>query len=173
MGCRRNGGRLNGFQYWVPLIPIGWVSLISFETDWSSCKFNVVPEEIDCSLQLLTFCSCLWVLVDFARTGDLVILSILSFLEEQIPTITSQKRVKAEKVYKPQLSPKFRGFSLEKVGEFRLNPGSRTKFANLPDFAMRWLVHSQFLEEQIWEDRRCAEECWKRCWWIGVFWVHA
>ena len=25
--------------------------------------------------------------------------------------------------------------SLEKVGEFRLNPGSRTEFANLPDVA--------------------------------------
>ena len=39
-------------------------------------------------------------------------------------------------------SPEFGGFSLGKVGEFRLNPGSRTKFANLPDFVMRWLVHS-------------------------------
>ena len=58
------------------------------------------------------------------------------------PTITSQKRVKDEKVYKPHFSPEFGGFSLERVGEFRLNPGSRTKFANLPDFAMRWLVHS-------------------------------
>ena len=58
------------------------------------------------------------------------------------PTITSQKRVKDEKVYKPHFSPEFGGFSLEKVGEFRLNPGSRTKFVNLPDFAMRWLVHS-------------------------------
>ena len=38
-------------------------------------------------------------------------------------------------------------FSLEKVGEFRLNPGSRTKFANLPDLAMRWLVHSLFCED--------------------------
>ena len=33
-------------------------------------------------------------------------------------------------------------FPLEKVAEFRLTPGSRTMFANLPDFAMRWLVHS-------------------------------
>ena len=58
------------------------------------------------------------------------------------PTITSPKRVKDEKVYKPHFSPEFGGFSLEKVGEFRLNPCSRTKFANLPDLAMRWLVHS-------------------------------
>ena len=57
-------------------------------------------------------------------------------------TITSQKRVKDEKVYKPHFSPEFGGFSLEKVGESRLNPGSRTKFPNLPDLAMRWLVHS-------------------------------
>ena len=34
-------------------------------------------------------------------------------------------------------SAEFGGFCLEKVGEFRLNPGSRTKFANLPVFAMR------------------------------------
>ena len=58
------------------------------------------------------------------------------------PTITSQKLVKDEKVYKPHFSPEFGGFSLEKIGEFRLNPGSRTKFANLPNLAMRWLVHS-------------------------------
>ena len=30
------------------------------------------------------------------------------------PTITSQKRVKDEKVYKPHVSPEFGGFSLEK-----------------------------------------------------------
>ena len=40
-------------------------------------------------------------------------------------------------------------FSLEKVGEFRLNPGSRTKFANLPNFAMRWWVHSLDSEPMI------------------------
>ena len=35
-------------------------------------------------------------------------------------------------------APEIGGFSLEKVGEFRLNPGPRTKFANLPDFVMQW-----------------------------------
>ena len=47
-------------------------------------------------------------------------------------TITSQKRVEDEKVYKPHFSPELGGFHWKKVGEFRLNPGSRTKFANLP-----------------------------------------
>ena len=32
------------------------------------------------------------------------------------PTITSQKRVKDETVYKPHFSPEFGGFSLEKEG---------------------------------------------------------
>ena len=58
------------------------------------------------------------------------------------PTITSPKARQGRKVYKPHFSPEFGGFSLEKVAEFRLNPGSRTKFANLPDLATRWLVHS-------------------------------
>ena len=48
------------------------------------------------------------------------------------PTITSPKARQGQKVYKPHFSLEFGGFSLEKVGEFRLNPGSRTKFANLP-----------------------------------------
>ena len=45
------------------------------------------------------------------------------------PTITSQKRVKDEKIYKPHFLLNSE-LSLEKVGEFRLNPGSRTKFTN-------------------------------------------
>ena len=36
----------------------------------------------------------------------------------------SQRCVRDEKVYKPHFSPECGGFSLEKVGEFRLNPFS-------------------------------------------------
>ena len=56
--------------------------------------------------------------------------------------MTTRKRVKDEKIYETHFSPDFGGSSLEKVWEFRLNPCSRTKLANLPDLAMRWLVHS-------------------------------
>ena len=52
------------------------------------------------------------------------------------------KSASRTKGLKNPCSPEFGGFSLEKIGEFRLNPGSRTKFANLPDLAMQWLVHS-------------------------------
>ena len=44
-------------------------------------------------------------------------------------------------------------FPVKKVGEFSFNPGSRTKFANLLDFALRWLVHSK--KKRIRQDSSC------------------
>ena len=53
-----------------------------------------------------------------------------------------------------------RVFFQEKVGEFRLNPGSQTKFTNLPDFAMRWLVHSQGSPKLVWRCTHASGTPW-------------
>ena len=78
------------------------------------------------------------------------------------PTITSPKCVKDEKVYKPHFAPEFGGFSLEKIGEFRLKPGSRTKFANLPDLAMRWLSTPKQSAQFLRKPQRCQKRIFQR-----------
>ena len=65
-----------------------------------------------------------------------------SLVQDGDPTITTQNRVRDEEVYKTHFSTEFGRVSVENVGELGLNSGSRTKFANLLDFAMRWWVGS-------------------------------